>query len=511
MKESVEKYLVKLLAFLLIITNLYKFRLINAGYMTEPDERRYMMAWSALKHLMQGDIEGFSLAVFSAQARPGEILVKTIPATLQFITAKIFHLDFFETQNFYIVFVFNFVIYGLTLWLLYKIFVLFFKNKELALFGVLSYSLLINSYAYLRHIYPYDTALLLFLLVLYKITKRYQNRQVFDNKQAFTLGVLSFFAFLVYPAYNLAFFSVFLIFALVNWSILRQNFVQYSKLIVSYVLGSIILLLVFETFSRLGNTSYIHNALTLSGTVIQGDFYDTPTFIFRYLIEVEGIIGIILILSMLIFTLKIAKLFKSKSSTDKLLIIVLFSFFITYVFYVSMGYFAHKATMYGRILHQFFPIIWLMFLFVIKDFRKNFKQYFMALSALIFSVFFIFQMQDYLSIAYPRDVYWAYLRNYPRTQIIEKTEYDNSWSNLPERIFLSPSTVQKDSIIAVNTFYFYPLNDKEKYHKYQAPKNKKIRFDKPHFLNYKSYQFEGYGIEERKNIRNYQFRIRLYE
>jgi len=481
MKQLTEKYLYKLLIFLLIVTNLYKFRLITGGYMTEPDEKRYLMAWRALKHLMQGDIEGFSLAVFSAQGRPAEILVKMIPATLQFISAKIFHLDFFETQNFYIVFLFNFVIYTLTLWLLFKIFQFIFNNKTLSVFGVFSYSLLINSYVYLRHVYPYDTSLLLFLLVLYKIISVYQS----------------------------SFFALFVIFALLNWTILRENTRQYFKLTASYVMGSIVVLLLFEGFSRLGNTSYMHNALTLSGTVIQGDFFDTPTFLFRYLFEVEMLIGAVIILSLILFIFKIPKIVRSKKPSDNILIIIVASYFIFYALYVSLGYFAHQFTMYGRILHQFFPVIWLIILYVFSEMRFEIQQKFMPIIAIGATILFVFQMQNYLQIAYPRDVYWTYLRQYKRENITELTEFEDSWSNLPERIFLPLENYSNERITTINTYYFYPVEDVSKYHPYQIKKDDKLIFDKPHFLNYKPYQFEGYNLKERKNIRKFRFRIKI--
>jgi len=64
------------------MVNLYKLVLVNAGFMTEPDERRYLMTWSFLKHLSQGDISTALHAVFSANGRPGSVLLHSIPAGL---------------------------------------------------------------------------------------------------------------------------------------------------------------------------------------------------------------------------------------------------------------------------------------------------------------------------------------------------------------------------------------------------------------------------------------------
>jgi len=479
--------------------------------MTEPDERRYLMAWSALKHLMQGDLPGFSLAVFSAQGRPGEILLKIIPAILQFITGKIFGLDFFETKNFYVVFLYNFVIYVLILWLLYKIFLLVFRHRDLAIFGVLIYSLLLNSYVYLRHLYPYDASLLIFLFVLYHLFKLFFNKKHILAKQAFIFGSLSFFAFLVYPAYNLSFMALFGVFLFVLFQKNRNDLKKNIFIAFSYVVGSLSVLLFFELFSRVGGSSYIHNAMTLSTTVTQGDFWDTPTFLFRYLLAVEGFLGYVFLLVFLLGVFMFFRLARSKEDKDRIVLVVLFSYTFLYLFYVVLGYFFHNATMYARILHQFFPIWILLLLYILINIKFVYRYISMLSIAVIAVVFFVFQVHNYLKISYPRDVYWTYLRAYPRQQIIEIAEDEQSWSNLPQKIYVKPDEMRNDSIISVNTFYFFPMDSSKLYRVYQVGAKQKLIFDKLHFLNFKAYQFEGYNLKARKLIDSMQLHIKLYK
>ena len=144
MKNLSNKFIVSFLYLSIVWVNLYKFVLIRQGFLTEPDERRYLMTWIFLKHLLQGDWQGAIHAIFSAQGRPASILLHTIPASLQFISAKIRHLELFETQNFDVVFVYNLTINFITLYVLYRLFQLIFNNKILSLTGTLFYSVLVN-------------------------------------------------------------------------------------------------------------------------------------------------------------------------------------------------------------------------------------------------------------------------------------------------------------------------------------------------------------------------------
>ena len=195
MKKLSKKSSVLFLWGLIILINLYKFILINSGFLTEPDERRYLMSFSLLKNLSEGHFLKAIRAIYNADGRPGSIILHSIPATLQFIYAKIRHLEVFETQSFQIVFIYNFIIFTLTLYVLYKIFRKLFQSKLIALTGILIYSLLVNNFIYFRHIYPYNESLLIFLWLTYQILKTSH----YNLKKIFFWGALAFFGFTVYP------------------------------------------------------------------------------------------------------------------------------------------------------------------------------------------------------------------------------------------------------------------------------------------------------------------------
>lgn len=66
-----------------------------------PDEIRYIISGKILKEFQTGNLYGALENVFSTQARPADTLIKTIPNIIQYLTAKIFGLEYYETKNSY--------------------------------------------------------------------------------------------------------------------------------------------------------------------------------------------------------------------------------------------------------------------------------------------------------------------------------------------------------------------------------------------------------------------------
>ncbi len=501
------KFLVIFLYLSIAWVNLYKFVLIRQGFLTEPDERRYLMTWIFLKHLLQGDLQGAVHAVFSAQGRPASILLHTIPAGLQFISAKIRHLELFETQNFDVVFVYNLVINIMTLYVLYRLFQLIFQNKTLSLTGILFYSVLVNNFSYLRHIYPYDESLLLFIYLAYRLVKAYLKQSNFNFKFSFWTGCFAFLGFLIYPAYYLSFIAIYFMFNFLIWQ--KKNGIKtWLILNTGYISGSTFLLFIFEILSRFGQASYLYNIRHLSGTVNQGDYRESYSFVIKYFWQVEQLTGLLLLTGIIIFPIAF---FKLKKPSKQLTGIIVLSFLIPYLFYTTSAYFFHNMVMMGRILHQFIFVIVLINIFVLQTLNSKFRKYIILTLTLLLSIQFYSQIQTYLKISYPRDVYWQYLKMYPITHIKQISEYENSWSNLPQKIdgfYINPNKL--DSITIVNGQYFFPVDDAGKYHAYHLKNNKKLIFNSLHFINYKAYQFEAYKIKERALIDSLQFHIKIY-
>ena len=507
MKNISNKFITTILYISIAWVNLYKFVLIRQGFLTEPDERRYLMTWSFLKHLLQGDLQGAFHAVFSAQGRPASIILHSIPASLQFISAKIRHLELFETQNFDVVFVYNLTINFITLYVLYRLFQLIFNNKILSLTGILFYSILVNNFSYLRHIYPYDESLFLFIYLVYRLVNAYLNKPDFDVKFSFWTGSLAFLGFLIYPAYYLSFMAVYILFNLLIWH-KKLSLKSWLTLNSIYIAGSVSILLIFEALSRFGQASYLYNIRHLSGTVNQGDYKEAYSFIVKYFWQVEQFTGLILLAGIAIFSILF---FKVNIPAKKLTGMIVLSFLIPYLIFTTSAYFLHNLVMMGRILHQFVFVIILINVFILQILNTKFQKYVILTLAFLLSIQFYSQIQTYLSISYPRDAYWQYLKTYPLSHIKQISEYDNSWSNLPQKmngIYINPN--KQDSITIVNGQYFFPVDAADKYHTYQPKNDKKLIFNRLHFINYKAYQFEAFKIKERALIDSLQFHIKIY-
>jgi len=506
-----EKYTSKILLIVIILITLAKLSLIGEGFMTFPDEVRYIPSGKVLENIAHLDIKEAAKSLNETQARPGETLIKTIPSALQYITAEVFGMETYESKNSYPLFLFNFLIYCLILLSLYKIAKLLLNNTILALFSILLYCCLVNGYIYIRHTLPYDCSLLIMSYVLLQILKITRD-DTFSIKKALILGFIAFFGYVVYPGYILLFTLVFLMF-MIN-KVTKDNFKQRIKYGVFYGIGSVLCLLFFEIIARIGGTSYIQDSITLSKTITQGDFNEGFSFLFKYLYNVESITGIIIIIGIVIFIGGLFyKIFKYEKLTaiHKLFIITA----LLFIAYASAGYFFHKMIWYGRLLHQFFFILALITTYSLWYLLQNikYKQIIVLTISSIITLTFIFNLIEYKSYAYPQDIAWNIIKDNPGYELEEVCEYPllkNMLEYAQEKNNISINNPDK-KVIIVNACYYHPFNDKNLYHKYTPNNNMSLLLEKPYFHNYNGYLFEGCNIEQREMYKETNLTIRVYK
>ena len=125
--------------------------------MAFPDEVRYCQSGIAFQDLSHFKLVAAVKAIASTQGRPADAILNLFPITLQYITAHIFNLNYYESQNSYAVFVCNFIIYCLILLVHYRFSKLLLYDSYLAFASVVLFSTLTNSYLYLRHALPYES------------------------------------------------------------------------------------------------------------------------------------------------------------------------------------------------------------------------------------------------------------------------------------------------------------------------------------------------------------------
>jgi hypothetical protein len=496
---------------LILFVSFYKLSLIGEGFLAFPDESRYTRSGKALKDISEAKIHDALNEIFSTQGRPADALVKTIPNLFQFITSRIHGTGTYESSNSYPLFWFNFIVHGFFLLVLYRLARGFIRDEAFALLAVLFFSLLCNSSIYLRHALPYDASLLLLYFVIYRIIER-ARAGTMHAVFAMRCGFLSFFGYLMYPGY----FPLFLIagFLLVFMNLERNEWQRRLSLALWFALGTGLCLAIFEIISRSVGNSYLESAGRLSGTVTQGSFEESFIFILRYLSEVEGVSGYVLISGLVI---GMVFLFRSQayraSNTHHAFFLTLFAFAGMYLCYAGAGYFMHKVVYYGRLLHQYLPVLCLVSAFAGYQMIQNAprRRWLVLLVLAPMTIHFIIKIAEYKTYVYPRDVFWQVIYKYQTTDIQTKEEYSFAMSLLPVQSELSKAKIHplvpSPKMTVVNGAYFFPVSDTSGYHAFQPPPDAKLLFSKPHFSGFNAYQYEGYSISERKNLNRYHFKV----
>lgn len=502
----------------IILVTVIKLGLIGTGSLTFPDEFRYFAAGNALQHLSELKIGAAMNDLFSTKSKPGDVILQTIPNAIELITSRIFKLYRYESNNHYPLFIFNFIIYCCILIVHFKFSKLVLKDTFLALVSVLLFSSLTNSYLYLRHVLAYDTSLLIFYWLIYKIVK-YTDADILSLKKSTLIGTFSFFGFLVYPGYFPLFFLGLSLLFFNNLS--SKNIIKRIYHSSYYIFGSIYCLIVFEAMARLGGVSYISDALHASSIVTQGSPEESFTFLIKYLFEVERITGIILMIGLPIFCFVMIKLIKNKTFKQNTLIMLLGTILIGfYLAYASVGYFFHNFYLMGRTLHQYFPFFCIFSLFainklLIKMTKKN--ELVLFFISLVVILNFGINFTQYYSISYPRDIYWKLSKTYRWEDIENVLEYTKSWSVMPEYTdhihYPNIPIIRGEKfpkVLVTNCCYAYPVNNLEFYHKFTPNDNYNLLATKTHWLNFKAYQFEACSITERNTIDKINLQIKIF-
>ena len=503
----IKSYSNKILLFVIVLISLYKLTLIGQGFKVFPDEERYSQTGLFLKNLSENEPFLAVQSLFSTQGRPGEVLTKTIPMFCQVVTSKILGLEILEPDNSFPLFIFNFIICGLILIVHYRFSKLFLKDKFLSLFSVLFYSCLIASFISLRHADPYDVSFLILYFIFYKIIKNYLDNAI-KNLQLVYLGFFAFFGYLNYPGYILLYLTI----VIVCFCLLLQklSFVQSFKKLLLFGLGNFICLSIFEFLSWTVHKSYIGDAVTLSKTIIQGSFEECYTFMFKYLLEVEGLLGFLLIIGLFLMTICLFK--KTSSSILKTLFIVSVFVFLSYA---SLGFFMHKVVIYARLLRQFIPFLVLFFVFSLNELLKSNNQKKVVLWAIttvcVFS--FIKEINEYKSYFYAKDVVWQLYKKHKTKNFEQQYEYPNVYSS--DLYYFNKRTknyavVANTKMILVNFGLYYPFDDIKKYKVYKNTNNQKLILSLKNFVQYKAYLFEGFNIIERDNMNKSNLDLKVY-
>jgi hypothetical protein len=521
MKYVRKKYWI---ALFLVAIGLYRFFfLAGKGAISFPDEARYYYTASAIKSLMERDVKGvkgFCKSISSPEGRPpGHAIIRILPMILQGMLYKWKAIDPRNPQSLLIPVIFNIILSLIFLFIFYQITLLLFKNNyTIALLGTLLYSLLANTNIYIRHILPYDSSLLCYFCALYYSLNKLNNSPELNNKDCYLLGGLAAFGFTVYPGY---YFFPILIFLIV---LFKDNSTLFSrsKFFKCYHFGVLFIsvFLFYELIARIGTRSYIGILVHMSSYVkSQGSSEEGFSFLPKYLIEVEGISGIILFILTILYIIKVGEdLIKRKTidMNNDSLRLLFFTMLVGFLIHASLSAIFHEMSFYGRLVHVYFPfMIWAALSVVTRIKYIAFRRvvYFVMITSSIYS-FIVFSI-DYFKLAYPRDVLYRnkidtkYIK--PTNIINESKEYELFKIESPppiDRVTNKPYSIS-DNKILVNFCFLYPITDD--FNKFIPNSNTKLLFRGQHFLTFPAYTYELYSIKERMLLKQRKYQVSIYE
>jgi len=480
---------------------LFRFSLINTGHLFWIDELRYVNAFAFVKHLMNANFNEAIKALFNAHGRPGFVLFSSIPATVQIILHNIGWMDvgnplyFQELMHFgrvsaqYNHHYFDLpsavnVMVSLSISLLFYHFILeITKDRTDALIGTVVYSLLVNSYFYVRHMVPYDYALLMLFLALFFVIR--QSTKALSSKMIVGVGMLSALGFITYPSYYLL---VFLIAALIL-TLSRKKFKQTALFALSFCLS----VFLFECISWIVGKSFYQNTTQLLGAVTQGSFEEGFIFLYRYMRDVEGGIGICILTLFLIF---VFVYLRKASSACKVLFVTVVA---GYLFYGAMSVFYHRVVFYGRLLHMYIPFLVLGAVLFINMIKPGKVKYGIIVVTLILSMAsFIRPAVMFAKLQYPREFEQRHLSLSKEFGVYRAIEHQ--WFNENELL-------NYGSLI-VNAYYLDYIPDET--FPVKDPKYMTLVKSVDHPMNFPAYQYEGYSVSGREKIRKRNYQMKIY-
>jgi hypothetical protein len=495
------KWFLWVLLGLLVLVLLTRLTLMPAGgALSFPDEDRYLESIKAVQLLLRGNLEQTALHLANTQGRPADAVLRLPVAFLQVLWQNVGGPPPEAPASLRLPQLINYLVLLGNVGLLYQL-GRRWLTKESAVVSCLLYSALVSTNLYLRHLLPYDMALLVALGALVFLTRLGKPASV--RRLGFLTGLLGWLAVAVYPGY---YFALPLVGVVLLARLPRQS---WPRGLAWATVGAALVLLPLELVTRYGHISYLRTLQTLAPTITQGDFSEGFTFTGTYLWQVEGPLGIALILLALPGMWLLVRPRTTKDAP--LLPVVALAPLGLWLLHAALVYFAHKFVFYGRILHFFIPFLVLYAVTALAALPHTARR--VAQTAVLCTALFGFGrfLPVYWPLAYPRDVL-AKLAVQPTNHLSYQNEngLGHSWDvGLPPGQG-RPVAPASASLLLVNFTYPYPMSISG-CNTIRASLGARVLFEGPHFLTFPAYTFEGFTPAERQQLRSCNLQCRVYQ
>lgn len=559
---------------LLVLLTAYHIGLLGRGALAFPDEHVSLYGLKAVDALRAGDIPGAARAVSGWGARPAENLLRLPAAFLQKEIELRWGLSSLSIASLMIATAQNVVVSLLLSWLFFELSRRFFSDGWAA-FGAATFSLLSANHVWIRHVVPYDAALLVHLWALRqavnmpsgKIQEGFWSRGllfmaglgallaayplVFYRYRGLGLGIAaglcllsaigllslrsrcdpnafavvakcglaSGIALALYPAY---YAFVPLVGAFIVFSGRADRLVGCTRVSLAQgaTFGFAVSTVVFgfETLARLGGISYLGGARLLSQTLDQGDYSEGFVYLAVWLGETDPLS------SVWMFPLAVAGvvlllhrgLAQRLDNGGQALARVVLLLCVLYLVYAAQSALLQKVNFSGRYARMYLPALVLAATYLISQIPWPLVRRATGTTALALSVVgFIAFARAYQDVGYPVNVLVEQgirFEDVDSGRRVYETEIVPNY-NLPVWTLTEGAAFLTRPRDERFTLVNFGWFDLRgtSFTPYVPRRGDLLIQNRPHFQCFVNSLYEGFPSRRRQDCRDHAFRLRIYQ
>jgi hypothetical protein len=488
------------LALLLTVVAVYRLSLLGRGALAFVDETLYFKAAMALRALAAGHVRAAVFDLVTNNARPGDALLKTIPAAMQAI-ALAFGIPAMNPVSLLIPTICNVAVSLILVWLVYRLCERFTDGDGIAaLTAAAAYALLASSNVYIRHLFPYDWALAVALWGIWLAVSRPMT-----GRGAAAIGFLAGAVVVIYPGYYPLVIVVSTAVVVADAESLRRRVSRAAFVAV----GAAAPIALTEVAGRWSGFRYLASARELSGTITGGSFDEGWVFLPRYLIEVERAAGVVLLVAVAAYVVAAALDIRRTHRVAAVHWIV-GAAAAGWLWQAALSSIGRRMVLYGRLIHPWMAILAIVLAFAIHAVGPRRMKAVICAAVMSASVVsWGMSAREYYRVAYPRDVLYAWSID-PSAVAADRRpcEFETTQTyDAPPRRRSGAAPGDGRPLLLINMCQGFPVPDRE----VAVPSSAGLLFDAPHFERYPAYQFEGYTPEQRRALNSRDYRVAVYE
>lgn len=474
----------------------------GTGYLEDQDELLYQ--WI---HMHFGEFAHFSTwvdALFHMQGQPPEIFIRLLEYISILPISSLLGKQMLHPDVLYFIGLYNILVSMLILFVFYKILLKLEFPQTTSILGSFLLGTLLNYTIYTRHIIPYDHAILFHLLSL--------NILVDENPKKsryFFAGFLSVLGFTIYMGSFM--------FSFINGLVLVVNQFRYGEWkrtfqnSLLFIIPFFLVVFFYEGTCRLYGKSYWGFISDYSQTVYMASPDEGYSYIFKYFFQVEKWWGTTLLFLFIIGSIQ--SIITLKLTNKSLLIWV---GILSYLLYGSMVYFSAKVVFHGRILHVFIPFVIIGVIYLLNEIKFAEKWNFHWLIGGIALLNYLFMLQDFNQIGYPRNAFYKY-QLFEKKDKIRLTYYNEMatpviYSNRKEWLIDSTgnSNLPEGNYRAYNLCFniHYPDSAIKSFPP-QFKDEQMVLYSQLHFQSHPAYAFEYCARDGRNLFINKKLQIKV--